>query len=94
MLLTSFDTGAILCSWFGFPNLNLIKKLTERRDSMPYNYSKLLGRIKEFDYTQKSLAKAIGKDECTISLKLNGRVSSRQVKSIPFAECWTSPTRK
>jgi transcriptional regulator with XRE-family HTH domain len=47
--------------------------MTERRDSMPYNYSKLLGRIKEYGYTQESLAKAIDKDKSTISLKLNGK---------------------
>lgn len=40
---------------------------------MKYNYSKLLGRIKECGLTQKQLAMAIGKDKSTISGKLNGR---------------------
>ena len=40
---------------------------------MPYNYSKLLGRIKECGFTQETLANAIGKNKSTISAKLNGR---------------------
>ena len=40
---------------------------------MKYNYSKLLGRIKECGFTQETLANAIGKNKCTLSSKLNGR---------------------
>jgi transcriptional regulator with XRE-family HTH domain len=40
---------------------------------MSYNYSKLLGRIRECGLTQEQLAKAIGKNKSTISTKLNGR---------------------
>lgn len=40
---------------------------------MNYNYSKLLGRIRESGLTQEQLAKAIGKNKSTISSKLNGR---------------------
>lgn len=40
---------------------------------MGYNFSKLLGRIKECGYTQESLAEAIGKDKSTLSLKLNNK---------------------
>lgn len=40
---------------------------------MKYNYSKLLGRIKECGLTQETLANAIGKNKSTISAKLNGR---------------------
>lgn len=40
---------------------------------MKYNYSKLLGRIKECGFTQESLANAIGKNKSTLSVKLNGR---------------------
>ena len=40
---------------------------------MKYNYSKLLGRIKECGLTQETLANAIGKNKSTISSKLNGR---------------------
>ena len=40
---------------------------------MKYNYSKLLGRIKECGQTQETLAKAIGKNEATLSAKLNNK---------------------
>ena len=40
---------------------------------MVYNYSKLLGRMKERGYTQKSLAKEIRRDEGSISAKLNNK---------------------
>jgi transcriptional regulator with XRE-family HTH domain len=42
---------------------------------MKYNYSKLLGRIKECGFTQKSLAEAIDKNKSTLSAKLNGQFS-------------------
>jgi transcriptional regulator with XRE-family HTH domain len=45
---------------------------------MKYNYSKLLGRIRERGLTQEQLAKAIGKDKCTISGKINNRFSFTQ----------------
>lgn len=40
---------------------------------MPYNYSKLLGRIKERGYTQEKLAIEIGRDKSSINAKLNGK---------------------
>mgnify|MGYP005608789587 CR=1 FL=1 len=40
---------------------------------MKYNYSKLLGRMKECGITQEQLAKAIGKNETTLSAKLNNK---------------------
>ena len=40
---------------------------------MKYNYSKLLGRIKECGFTQETLASAIGMNKSTLSSKLNGR---------------------
>lgn len=42
---------------------------------MPYNYSKLLGRMKEKGLTQSQVATALGKNESTISSKLNGKFS-------------------
>lgn len=45
---------------------------------MRYNYSKLLGRIREFGLTQERLAKAIGKDKSTLTMKLNGRSAFTQ----------------
>jgi transcriptional regulator with XRE-family HTH domain len=38
---------------------------------MKFDHSKLLGRIKEFGYTQKSLADAIQMSNGTLSLKIN-----------------------
>lgn len=40
---------------------------------MQYNYSKLLGRMREFGITQKKLACAIGKNPTTINEKLKGK---------------------
>ena len=40
---------------------------------MQFDFSKLLGRIKELGYTQESLAKEIGISEVTMSLKLNNK---------------------
>ena len=45
---------------------------------MKYNYSKLLGRIKECGLTQELLAKAIGKNKSTVSAKLNGQFAFTQ----------------
>ena len=45
---------------------------------MPYNYSKLLGRIVEVVGTQGKLAEAIGLSERSVSLKLNGRLDWKQ----------------
>ncbi len=38
-----------------------------------FNYSKLLGRMREFGYTQEKLAKAIGLNESTLNAKLNNK---------------------
>ena len=40
---------------------------------MQFDYSKLLGRIKECGYTQESLAKEIGISKGTLSAKLNNK---------------------
>lgn len=40
---------------------------------MAYDFSRLLGRIKEYGYTQETLAKAIGKDKSTLCSKLNNK---------------------
>lgn len=38
-----------------------------------FNYSKLLGRIKECGFNQEKLATALGRDKSTISAKLNNQ---------------------
>jgi transcriptional regulator with XRE-family HTH domain len=45
----------------------------KERHKMAYNYSKLLGRMKEFGYTQSTLSEAMGKDKSTICSKLNNK---------------------
>jgi transcriptional regulator with XRE-family HTH domain len=45
---------------------------------MKYNYSKLLGRIRERGLTQEQLAKAIGRNKGTISAKINNQFSFTQ----------------
>lgn len=47
---------------------------------MKYNYSKLLGRIKERGLTQEQLAKLIGKNKSTVSAKLNGQFAFTTVE--------------
>ncbi len=45
---------------------------------MPYDYSKLLGRIVEKFGTQYKFAQAIKLSERTVSLKLNGKIGWKQ----------------
>lgn len=40
---------------------------------MRFNYSKLLGRMKECGYTQEKMAQEIGLSKATMSLKLNNK---------------------
>lgn len=40
---------------------------------MKYDYSKLLGRIKELKHTQASIAEIIGINKSTLSVKLHGK---------------------
>lgn len=47
---------------------------------MEFDYSKLLGRIKEFGYTQETLAREIGINESSMSLKLNNNAFFKQVE--------------
>lgn len=44
---------------------------------MQFDYSKLLGRIKECGFTQESLAKQIGIAESSLCLKLNNKAKFR-----------------
>jgi len=45
---------------------------------MQFDYSKLLGRIKECGYTQEELAEEIGITKTTMSLKLNNKACFTQ----------------
>ena len=48
---------------------------------MQFDYSKLLGRIKEYGFTQESLALAIGMSVSTLSFKLNSKAFLPKKKS-------------
>lgn len=43
-----------------------------------YDYSKLLGRMKEYGFTQARLAKELGMSECSINFSLNNKRNFRQ----------------
>ena len=47
---------------------------------MVFDYSKLLGRIKERGFTQESLAKQIKMSNSTLCLKLNNKANFRQME--------------
>ena len=47
---------------------------------MEFDYSKLLGRIREHGYTQETLAKEIGVTESSMSLKLNNKAPFKQIE--------------
>ena len=58
---------------------------------MNFNYSKLLGRMKECGFTQEQLAKAIGKNKGTLSTKLNNRFSFTQEEMIAVCQALSIP---
>ena len=47
---------------------------------MSFNYSKLLGKIKECGLTQSEFALKIGTTKTTLSLKLSNKASFKQVE--------------
>ena len=51
---------------------------------MKFNHSKLLGRMREYGFTQETLAKEIGINESTLNSKLNGRAyfSTKEIDKI------------
>jgi DNA-binding XRE family transcriptional regulator len=58
---------------------------------MKFNYSKLLGRMRECGFTQKQLAKAIGINKATLSLKLNNRFSFSQEEILAICKLLNIP---
>lgn len=59
---------------------------------MKFNYSKLLGRMRECGYTQEQLAKAIGINKATLSTKLNNRFSFSQNEILAICKVLNIPT--
>lgn len=58
---------------------------------MQFDHSKLLGRIREYRYTQESLAKAIGINESTLNTKLNGKAFFVTKEIDKICECLEIP---
>lgn len=58
---------------------------------MQFNHSKLFGRIREYGYTQESLAKAIGINESTLNTKLNGKAFFVTKEIDKICECLEIP---
>lgn len=58
---------------------------------MKFNYSKLLGRMKEFNYTQERLAKAIGISKYTLNTKLNNKFSFSQDEILAICKVLNIP---
>lgn len=58
---------------------------------MKFNYSKLLGRMRECGFTQEQLAKAIGINKATLSTKLNNRFSFTQEEIIAICKLLNIP---
>jgi DNA-binding XRE family transcriptional regulator len=66
---------------FGKPNPNTKE---EGGSQMKFDYSKLLGRMREMGYTQEKLAKAIGINESTLHCKLSNKsyFNGREIDAI------------
>ena len=58
---------------------------------MKFNYSKLLGRMRECGYTQERLAKAIEINKATLSAKLNNHFSFSQEEILAICKLLNIP---
>lgn len=59
-----------------------------------YDYSLLLGRMKEKGYTQEKLANALGISESSVNFKLNNRRNFRQDEILRISEILSIPSSK
>jgi transcriptional regulator with XRE-family HTH domain len=60
---------------------------------MKFNYSKLLGRMKEYGFTQEKLAEAVGISKYTLNAKLNNHFSFSQDEIIAICKVLHIPAR-
>ncbi|MBE6987989.1 MAG: DUF739 family protein [Ruminococcaceae bacterium] len=51
-----------------------------------YDYSKLIGRIREYGYTQESFSKALGMSETTLNFKLKSKRSFKQEEILRMSD--------
>lgn len=61
---------------------------------MVFDYSKLLGRIRERGFTQETLAKRIGIAESSMCLKLNNKAGFRHNETFLICEALEIPTEE
>ena len=61
---------------------------------MKFNYSKLLGRIRECGFTQADLADAIGISKVTLSAKLNNQYYFTQGEIIAICKVLNIPHKE
>lgn len=79
--------------------VRLIKLLTKKvkgGDKMPYNYSRLRGKIREVYGTETKFAEALGDTMArpTLSLKLNGKAEWSQVEMHSVMKLLKEPITK
>ena len=58
---------------------------------MNFNYSKLLGRMRECGFTQEQLAKAIGISKYTLNAKLNNKFKFNSEEMLAIAKVLNIP---
>ena len=56
-----------------------------------YDYSKLLGRMREKKYTQETLSAAIGMSAQSLNLRLNNKLPFKQDEIITILKCLDVP---
>lgn len=61
---------------------------------MKFNFSKLLGRMRECGYTQEQLAAAINISEATLNLKLNNKYYFNAKEMIAIGKVLNIPLRE
>lgn len=59
-----------------------------------YDYSMLLGRMKERGFTQEKLAKTLGISECSVNFSLNNKRNFRQDEILKMTEVLGIPGKK
>ena len=59
-----------------------------------YDYSRLLGRMREKGYTQEKLAKALGISETSLNHRLNNKLNFRQDEIVTARDILLIPRQK
>lgn len=59
-----------------------------------YDYSLLLGRMREKGYTQEKLAQELGISECSVNFSLNNKRNFRQDEILKMKDALDIPSEK